>query len=155
MKKLILIGTLCLSSLAMAEVRVQNTNKMPGVNTPVAKVIESIPVYQDEKVSNKDCTQNNNEGIGALLGAVIGGAIGAQHNAVYAITGTIIGAGIGSDIASPSKGARQACASQNRSYSKIIGYDVKYVYDNLIYIQRLDYDPGVGSFLKTSIAVTR
>jgi len=154
MKKLMLIGTLCLSSLAMAELRVQNTDKMPGVNTPVAKVIESIPVYQDERVS-RECKKNNNEGIGALLGAVIGGAIGAQHNAVYAVTGTIIGAGVGSSIASSSKGAMQNCTSENRTYSKIIGYDVKYVYDNLVYIQRLDYDPGVGSFLKTSIAVTR
>jgi uncharacterized protein YcfJ len=154
MKKLILIGILCLSSSAMAETKIQNMNRMPVVNTPMAKVIESVPVYQEEKTSFGNCSTDTYQGLGSLFGAIVGGTIGAQYNAALAVTGTILGAGVGAEIAKPSKAERQACAPHQKTYS-IIGYDVKYVYNNQMYIQRLDYDPGVGSFLRASISVTR
>jgi uncharacterized protein YcfJ len=154
MKKLILIGTLCLSSSVIAENRIQNTNKIPNTNASMAKVIDSVPVYQEDKPVYKDCAAETNQGVGTLVGAVIGGVIGAQHNAALAVAGTILGGGIGHDVSRPTKAEKQACMSPPKTYS-LVGYDVKYVYNNQVYTQRLDYDPGIGSSLRTSITLTK
>ena len=140
--KVLTLGALCLSSSVMAG--------------PTAKVIQSVPIYETsrEELTNNCTTEylpaKPSTGTGSFVGAVLGGVIGAQYNATAAILGTLTGGVVGTAIENaPEKIIR--CRPETKILSKIVGYNVKYVYNKQTYIQRLNYDPGVGSLIELGV----
>ena len=135
------VGILCLSSLAYAG--------------PVARVTQSVPIYEQEQVVNNVCVNetitNTTPSAGAtILGGIIGGAIGAQYDSVFTVLGTLVGASMG---AGASKGTQvqQRCYPEAKTQTKIVGYNVTYVYNKQTYVQRLNYDPGVGATIQLGV----
>jgi len=140
--KVLILGALCLSSSAIAG--------------PMAKVIQSVPIYEAtrEEVTNVCTTEyvapKQVSGGGSVLGMLIGGVVGAQYNAAAAVVGTMTGGLIGAGIEnSPDRVVR--CTPETKVITKITGYNVKYVYNKQTFIQRLNYDPGVGSLIELGV----
>ena len=140
--KVLTLGALCLSSSVMAG--------------PMAKVIQSVPIYEAsrEEVVNNCTTEyappKQSTGTGSFLGMILGGTLGAQFNTTAAVIGTIAGGAVGTAVEnSPEKIVK--CYPETKIYQKITGYNVKYVYNKQTYIQRLNYDPGVGSLIELGV----
>lgn len=49
----------------------------------------------------------------------------------------------------------ERCVTESVMHPTIIGYDVKYVFDNVEYMQRLNYAPAVGSYLEMNVTLGR
>lgn len=137
------LGALFLCNLALAD---------------TALIVQSTPVYTTITNTENRCTietvrprDNTREiGIGSLLGA----AVGAQYDATGAVAGLLLG-GFIADKATESPRDIERCFPETKSYQKIIGYDVRYVYEKKEYVQRLDYDPGVGTKVEVRAAIGR
>ncbi len=143
LQKSIALGALFLCNLALAD---------------TATVVRSIPVYQTVSVTENRCVteysrpkDNTREiGIGSLLGA----AVGAQYNTASAVAGLLLG-GFIADKASEGTREYERCSPETRYIQKLIGYDVKYVFNDREYVQRLDYDPGVGTRMEVRTTIGR
>jgi len=133
-----------------------------------ADVIESRPVYRTVEISvpREECW--NEEIVSqrrarpeshtpALLGTIIGGALGnavghgKSNKRVGAVVGAVLGHSIGRDIvAANSRGqvtqyetVRQCeTVYDYREEERLIGYQVRYRYNNEDYSVRMDNDPG-------------
>lgn len=154
----LILGSLFLSSLALAAPKVKRVELVETSRPGMARVVRSEPIYSSrEEVVNictKQTIRNASGREGSVLGAVIGGAIGAQFDLVGAVIGTMAGSMAGEELGNRPREV-ETCNPETRSYSKIIGYDVQYVYEGRTYVQRLNYDPGVGSYLEVRVTVGR
>lgn len=126
-----------------------------------AEVIHVEPIFEygRDYAPPRDCydaptvyRERHGSGAGMLLGGVIGGVIGqdiarGHDNDGAVIVGTLIGAMIGHDldrdrvvVSAPGR----SCEARRDRYPDrhIVGYRVKYRYDDRFYFTRTDRHPG-------------
>lgn len=122
----------------------------------VARVVASVPVYQQVAVPRQVCStqqvavEQPKSGAGALLGAVAGGAVGNQigggtGRAVATMAGVIGGAMLGNNIEGPAPVRMQdqtTCSTQTTYENRIQGYNVTYEYAGRQYQVQMPQDPG-------------
>lgn len=143
LQKSIALGALFLCNLAFAQ---------------TATVVRSIPVYETVAVTERRCTidygkpKDNTKEIG--IGSLIGAAIGAQYNTASAVAGLFLG-GFIADKASDGYREYEKCFPETRHIQRLIGYDVKYEFNDREYVQRLNYDPGVGTRVEVRTTIGR
>ncbi len=121
-----------------------------------ARVVSSIPVYQQVSVPRQVCTtqqvavEQPKSGAGAVMGAIAGGAVGNQigggtGRAVATMAGVIGGAMLGNNIEG-SPGTRMqdqtTCSTQTVYENRIQGYNVTYEYAGRQYQVQMPQDPG-------------
>ena len=150
------LGALFLCNLSFAGVVLQSTqNTQNGPGT--AKVTQSIPIYQSITFPETKCVasekpRDNTREIG--IGSLIGAAIGAKYDTATAVAGLLVG-GFIADMTTQNLKDYRNCYSVDKIHREVIGYDVRYVYRGKEYIQRLDYDPGVGTSLEVRTIIGR
>ncbi len=127
-----------------------------------ATVLDATPVYQSVNIESVErrCEpqpvvyrddhrreRRNRVVIGSLLGGAIGHALG--NDSSNKKVGLIAGAFVGGGIASATTSNRGADTSTHcyevpvtRTEQKLMGYDVRYRYNNETFTARMDSDPG-------------
>lgn len=148
-----------------------------NVSYDYATVIESQPVYTTVKINTprEECWQEqviyedrgrSRHPLGTVLGGVIGGALGnaAGHNKsnkrVGAVVGAVLGATVGNVIASSNAPSVRRQETQERckvyqdyrEEERLIGYQVRYRYNERTYSTRMDTDPG--DTIKVRLAIS-
>ena len=134
-----------------------------GNGAGYAKVISVDPVRQtvnhprqvchDEVVSHTEPPKDQHRLVGTAIGAVAGGLLGHQvgggkGNTLATVAGAVGGGYAGNRIeASRQQGrvtssVQRKCSTVNNSSQKIVGYDVRYVYNGVTRTVRMDHDPG-------------
>jgi len=150
-----------------------------------ATVVDATPLFNTVRISTprEECWDErvphyrnhhngrNNDALGSVLGGVIGGAIGNEvgnskkNKQVGAVVGAIVGSKIGKSIAN-SNGKRHEDVSYTteevcRVYQdyheeeRVIGYSVRYRYNDETYTTRMKSDPGETIKLRLSISPVR
>jgi uncharacterized protein YcfJ len=132
-----------------------------------ADVIETQPIYQTIEISEprEECwneqvqsrhsrTQSRTQ---AILGTIIGGAIGnsvghgKSNRRIGTVVGAVLGHSIGRDIVANNSrdgGTHyetvRHCETvyEYREEERLVGYDVRYLYNDAEYSTRMDKDPG-------------
>lgn len=136
---------------------------------PIIKVVRvSTPREEcwEETVTYREPDRRNN-GVGTVVGGVVGGALGnaVGHKKVNKQVGTVVGAVLGATIGNAiSSNARQndqvyhdteEVCRVYRDYheeERIMGYNVRYRYNNETYSTRMSTDPG--DTIKIRLAVS-
>lgn len=137
------------------------TNADNGVK--YAKVVSVDPVRSttnnpkqvchDETVTHTAPPKDQHRIAGTAIGAVAGGLLGNQvgggkGRTLATVAGAVGGGYAGNRIeASRQKGqvttsVERKCSTVNNTSSKIVGYDVRYVYNGVTRTVRMDHDPG-------------
>ena len=147
------LGALFLCNLSYAGVTLQSNQ---NANDKVT-ITQSVPVYQNFNLPETKCypterMRDNSREIG--IGSLIGAAIGAKYDAATAVAGLLLG-GLTADVLTQNTKDYRNCYSVDKTHREIIGYDVRYVYRGKEYIQRLDYDPGVGTRMEVQTNIRR
>lgn len=128
-----------------------------------AQVIQSTPVFETHGVGEQRCTPQVVEtaggGLGTLLGVVVGAAIGNQliygvgGAAVNAVLGGAVGGIVGNQLSRSEKTINN-CQLEHRTEVRLIGYDVRFrVNTGHEFVQRMNYDPGVGTLHSININI--
>lgn len=128
-----------------------------------AKVVSVDPVRQsvnnprevchDEVVNHTEPPKDQHRLVGTAIGAVAGGLLGNQigggrGNTLATVAGAVGGGYAGNRIeASRQHGqvtssVQRRCSTVNNSSNKIVGYDVRYIYNGVTRTVRMDHDPG-------------
>tara|TARA_R110002072_G_scaffold31735_5_gene97582 strand:- start:68496 stop:69041 length:546 start_codon:yes stop_codon:yes gene_type:complete len=137
-------------------------------------VVEATPIVKNIRISTprEECwdetvthSSQNNNGVSTVLGAVIGGALGnaVGHNKtnkkVGAAVGAVLGGTIGSAVGHERSSKRytsteEVCRVINdyREEERIVGYHVRYEFNDVIYTTRTDEDPGDKIKLRLSVS---
>lgn len=132
-------------------------------STPIVKTIRvSTPREEcwDEQVSHLERGDNS---VGTVVGAVVGGAIGnaVGHNKtnkkVGAVVGAVLGGTIGKAVATENRRyerTEEVCRVINdyREEDRIVGYHVKYRYNDVTYSTRTDHAPGETIKLRLAVS---
>ena len=138
-----------------------------GANTAAgvkyAKVISVEPVHKktnapqqvcrDETVTHTAPPKDQHQLLGTAIGAVAGGLLGNQvgggrGRTLTTVAGAVGGGYAGNRIeASRQQGqvttsVQRECRTVANASDKIIGYDVRYVYNGVTRSVRMDHDPG-------------
>ena len=146
-----------------------------SVSFDYGTVVESVPIVKsirittpreecwDEDVVYRD--REGDEGLSTVVGAVIGGALGnavghhKKNKQVGAVVGAVLGGTIGRSIAkgqhrATRSGSEEVCRVTNEytEEEQIVGYRVRYRYNNETYTTRTDEAPG--DTIKLRLAVT-
>ena len=154
--RILILGSLFLSSLAFANPKAKRVELVETSRPGMARVVKSDPIFSSKEevinICSKQVVRNAAGKESGVLGAVIGGVIGAQFDIAGAVLGTLAGTMVGEELGNRPREV-ETCVPETKSYSKIIGYDVQYVYEGKAYVQRLNYDPGVGSYLEVKVSV--
>jgi len=137
---------------------------------PIVKIVKiSTPREEcwEEEVVYRDRYERRDSSIGPVLGGVIGGALGnavghkKKNKQVGAVVGAVLGATLGKAVADSnrsgetvSRGTEERCKVYHdyREEERIIGYQVRYRYNDETYSTRTDTDPG--DTIKIRLAVT-
>lgn len=135
------------------------------VSTPREECWEETVAYRDRDRGYHDDYRRRDHGLGTVLGGVVGGAIGnavghsKKNKQVGAVVGAVVGATIGNamtqtaraenrrrhdDYQVTSYGTEEICeiVHDYHEEERIIGYDVRYRYNDETYATRMDEDPG-------------
>jgi len=123
--------------------------------------------WQEQVVYEQPANQGNNA-VGTVMGGVLGGAIGnavghkKSNKRVGAVVGAVLGATLGNAISSSndrqSEGRRYGTEERCRVYQdshgeeRVIGYQVRYRYQQQTYSTRMDKDPGDTIRVRLSIS---
>jgi uncharacterized protein YcfJ len=128
-----------------------------------AKVVSVDPVRQtvndprqvcrDEVVNHtappKDQHQIAGTAIGAVLGGVLGNQVGGGRGRTLATVGGAVAGGYAGNRVEAShqhgtvtSSVERRCSTVDNSSSKVVGYDVRYVYNGVTRSVRMDHDPG-------------
>ena len=110
-------------------------------------------VCHDEVVSHTEPPKDEHRIAGTAIGAVVGGLLGNQvgggkGKTLATVAGAVGGGYAGNRIeASRQQGqvtssVQRKCSTVTDSSSKIVGYDVRYVYNGITRTTRMDHDPG-------------
>ncbi len=110
-------------------------------------------VCRDETVTHTAPPKDEHRIVGTAIGAVAGGLLGNQvgggkGKTLATVAGAVGGGYAGNRIeASRQKpqvttSVERKCSTVNDTTSKIVGYDVKYVYNGVTRTVRMDHDPG-------------
>ncbi|MES3009113.1 MAG: glycine zipper 2TM domain-containing protein [Pseudomonadota bacterium] len=134
-----------------------------------ATVIDSRPIYQIVEISSprEECwneevvvhrRDRSESSTPAILGTIIGGALGnavghgKSNRRVGTVVGAVLGHSIGRDIVTAGDGRDRSthyetvrqCETvyEYREEERLIGYDVRYRYNNEEYSVQMDEEPG-------------
>ncbi len=110
-------------------------------------------VCRDETVTHTAPPKDQHRIAGTAIGAVVGGLVGHQvgggkGKTLATVAGAVGGGYAGNRIeASRQKpqvttSVERKCDTVSNSSSKIVGYDVRYVYNGVTRTVRMDHDPG-------------
>ncbi|WP_426703221.1 glycine zipper 2TM domain-containing protein [Rhodanobacter sp. Col0626] len=110
-------------------------------------------VCHDETVTHTAPPKDQHRIAGTAIGAVAGGLLGNQvgggkGKTLATLAGAVGGGYAGNRIeASRQKGqvttsVERKCSTVNNTSSKVVGYDVRYVYNGVTRTVRMDHDPG-------------
>lgn len=110
-------------------------------------------VCHDETVTHTAPPKDQHRIAGTAIGAVAGGLLGNQigggkGKTLATVAGAVGGGYAGNRIeASRQKGqvttsVERKCSTVNNSSTKVVGYDVRYVYNGVTRTVRMDHDPG-------------
>jgi uncharacterized protein YcfJ len=152
----------------------------PNVSYDYAPVLAVEPILKTITVSTprEECWQEQvvyevqdkrrNNAVGTVMGGVLGGAIGnavghkKSNKRVGAVVGAVLGATLGNAIASsddqPAAGRRYASEERCRVYQdshseqRVVGYEVRYQYQDQTYTTVMDKDPG--DTIRVRLAIT-
>ena len=142
-----------------------------------ATVIDAEPIFQtfqvytprqecwEEEVTYRD---DRGHGTSTLLGGVLGGALGnaVGHSKKNRRVGIVVGAALGATLANAyaahrhndyrdvSDGFEQRCLVVDETHfeERIVGYNVRYRFNNVTYSTRTKVDPG--DTIKVRIAIS-
>jgi uncharacterized protein YcfJ len=127
-----------------------------------AQVVQSTPVFQTYSISENRCqaqvVETPGSGVGTLIGVVVGAAIGNEiiygigGSAVNAVLGGIVGGIVGNQLSSSEKIINN-CYPEHRTEVRLIGYDVRFRVNGHEFVQRMSYDPGVGTIHTVTVNV--
>lgn len=128
-----------------------------------AKVVSVTPVRQtvrhpkqvchDEVVSHSEPPRDQHQIAGTAIGAVVGGLVGHQigggkGRTLATVAGAVGGGYAGKRIQESRQqdnvttSTVQRCETVDNSSTKVVGYDVSYVYNGVTRTTRMDHDPG-------------
>lgn len=122
---------------------------------PVRKAVNtSREVCQDEVVNHTEPPKDEHRLVGTAIGAVAGGLLGNQIGGgsgkkLATVAGAVGGGYAGNRIEANRQQAKVTSSVERRCHtvkgtgeSKIVGYDVHYVYNGVTRSVRMDHDPG-------------
>jgi uncharacterized protein YcfJ len=134
-------------------------------------VIDATPIVKTIRVSSprEECwdetvsVRRGNNSVGTVVGAVVGGALGnaVGHNKsnkkVGAVVGAVLGGTIGNAVSSDGRRyerTEEVCRVVNdyREEDRIVGYHVKYRYNDVTYTTRTDQAPGETIKLRLAVS---
>lgn len=110
-------------------------------------------VCRDETVTHTAPPKDQHRIVGTAIGAVAGGLLGNQvgggkGKTLATVAGAVGGGYAGNRIEASRQqpqvttSVERKCSTVNDTSSKIVGYDVKYVYKGVTRTVRMDHDPG-------------
>jgi uncharacterized protein YcfJ len=110
-------------------------------------------VCHDETVTHTAPPKDQHRIAGTAIGAVAGGLLGhmvggGKGNTLATVAGSVGGGYAGNRIVASRQHAQvtssveRKCSTVNNTSSKIVGYDVRYVYNGVTRTVRMDHDPG-------------
>ncbi|MFI4958865.1 MAG: glycine zipper 2TM domain-containing protein [Lysobacterales bacterium] len=110
-------------------------------------------VCHDETVTHTAPPKDQHRIAGTAIGAVAGGLLGhmvggGKGNTLATVAGAVGGGYAGNRIeasrqhAQVSTSVERKCSTVNNTSNKIVGYDVRYVYNGVTRTVRMDHDPG-------------
>lgn len=123
--------------------------------TPVRRTAK-VPkqVCRDESVAQTTAPRDEHNLVGTAIGAVAGGLLGNQvgggkGKTLATVAGAVGGGYAGNRIeenrhqANTTSSVQQHCETvETDGASKIVGYDVSYIYNGVTRTMRMDHDPG-------------
>ena len=136
-------------------------------------VVDTTPIVKTIRVSTprEECWDEdievrrggNNSGVSTVVGALVGGAIGnaVGHNKKNKQVGAVLGAVLGGTVGHAVGGKRPPVHSNEevcrvyqdyREEERIVGYSVRYRFNNETYTTRTKTDPGDTIKLKLAIS---
>jgi len=122
--------------------------------TPVRQSISNpTQVCRDEVVNHTEPPKDQHHIAGTAIGAVAGGLLGhlvggGKGNTLATVAGAVGGGYAGNRIeAAHQQGqvvssVERHCSTVDTSSSKIVAYDVSYVFNGVTRVTRMDHDPG-------------
>jgi uncharacterized protein YcfJ len=127
--------------------------KVVSVDPVRSSVNNPKQVCRDQTVTHTAPPKDQHRIAGTAIGAVVGGLIGNQvgggkGNTLATVAGAVGGGYAGNKIeqhnqrAQVSTSVERRCDTVNSTSSKIVGYDVRYVYNGVTRTVRMDHDPG-------------
>ncbi len=127
--------------------------KVVSVDPVRESVSNPRQVCHDETVTHTAPPKDQNRIVGTAIGAVAGGLLGNQvgggrGRTLATVAGAVGGGYAGNRIeASRQQGqvttsVERRCETVSNPSSKIVGYDVRYVYNGVTRTVRMDHDPG-------------
>lgn len=142
-----------------------------------AQVIDSRPVYQTVEISSprQECwneevvshrRSHSDSRTPAIVGTIIGGALGnavghgKSNKRIGTVVGAVLGHSIGRDIVAANGRNRDTyyetvrhCETvyEYREEERLIGYDVRYRYNNEEYSVRMDEEPGAEVRVRVNV----
>lgn len=110
-------------------------------------------VCHDETVTHTAPPKDEHRIAGTAIGAVVGGLLGNQvgggkGRTLATVAGAVGGGYAGNKIeeghqkAQVSTSVERKCSTVDNSGTKLVGYDVRYVYNGVTRTVRMDHDPG-------------
>lgn len=127
--------------------------KVVSVDPVRSTVNNPKQVCHDETVTHSAPPKDQHRIAGTAIGAVVGGLVGHQvgggkGRTLATVAGAVGGGYAGNRIeASRQKpqvttSVERQCDTVNNTSSRIVGYDVRYVYNGVTRTVRMDHDPG-------------
>lgn len=104
-----------------------------------ATVVESVPIYENYRVMNEVCTYES--------------AIPVHRDSYVPPTGYILKGMITRYRYHDSPKLIEICRSDPEIHTRLIGYDVKFRTHDTVFVQRMQYDPGVGRTVQLNFIV--
>lgn len=140
-------------------------------STPVYRTVEtstpSRECWQEEVVRQRHARGGYDSATPNILGAVIGGAIGnavgsrKRNKQVGTVVGAILGGSIARDIEYGNRRGRadeyidvvERCRTVHNVYQeeRLIGYDVRYRYNGVEQVTRMQHDPGATVKVRVNV----
>ncbi len=110
-------------------------------------------VCHDETVTHSAPPKDQHRIAGTAIGAVVGGLVGNQvgggkGKTLATVAGAVGGGYAGNRIEASrqqpqvTSSVERKCSTVNNTSTKIVGYDVRYVYNGVTRTVRMDHDPG-------------
>ena len=139
------------------------TAKMAPADSQYAKVVSVTPVRKtvnnpkqvchDETVTHTTPPKDKHQLAGTAIGAVVGGLAGHQigggkGKTLATVAGAVGGGYAGNRIekhnqhGTTTSSVERKCSTVNNTSTKLVGYDVRYVYNGVTRTTRMDHDPG-------------
>lgn len=127
--------------------------KVVSVDPVRTSVNNPKQVCHDETVTHTAPPKDEHRIAGTAIGAVVGGLVGNQvgggkGKTLATVAGAVGGGYAGNKIeqhnqkAQVSTSVERKCSTVDNKSSKLVGYDVRYVYNGVTRTVRMDHDPG-------------